>query len=81
MSQIESYQVIVLGGDKGGKTLATELGNRGVKAAFTKRSAEMIGGSCINVGLHSTKATLKGLSTRSLYRSMPCHPPQLLIDE
>src|SRR5438445_9578458 len=36
----ERYEVIVLGGGKGGKTLATELGNKGVKTALIERSAE-----------------------------------------
>ena len=44
----EHYEAIVLGGGKGGKTLATELGNNGVKTALIERSADMIGGSCIN---------------------------------
>lgn len=47
------YEVIVLGGGKGGKTLATELGNKGVKTALIERSADMIGGTCIN--LHSNE--------------------------
>ena len=44
MNPIESYQVVVLGGGKGGKTLAIELGQKGVKTALIERSAEMIGG-------------------------------------
>lgn len=50
-----SYDVIVLGGGKGGKTLATELGNKGVRTALIERSAEMIGGSCINLACIPTK--------------------------
>lgn len=55
MSRVESYQVIVLGGGKGGKTLAIELGQKGIKTALIERSAEMIGGSCINVACIPTK--------------------------
>jgi len=58
MSQIETYQVIVLGGGKGGKTLAIELGQNGVKTALIERSAEMIGGSCINVACIPTKTLI-----------------------
>jgi pyruvate/2-oxoglutarate dehydrogenase complex dihydrolipoamide dehydrogenase (E3) component len=36
----QSYEVIVLGGGKGGKTLAIELGNKGVKTALIEQSAE-----------------------------------------
>lgn len=56
----DRYVVIVIGGGKGGKTLATELGHKGIKTALIERSAEMIGGSCINVACtrrrHSSRA-------------------------
>ena len=52
------YAVIVLGGGKGGKTLATELGSKGVKTALIERSAEMIGGTCINVACIPTKTLI-----------------------
>ena len=58
MSQIETYQVIVLGGGKGGKTLAIELGQNGVKTALIERSAEMIGGSCTNAAYIPTKTLI-----------------------
>jgi pyruvate/2-oxoglutarate dehydrogenase complex dihydrolipoamide dehydrogenase (E3) component len=54
----ERYEVIVLGGGKGGKTLATELGNKGVKTALIEQSAEMIGGTCINVACIPTKTLI-----------------------
>ena len=52
----EEYDVIVIGGGKGGKTLATELGHQGVKTALIERSAEMIGGTCINLACIPTKS-------------------------
>lgn len=52
----ESYEVIVIGGGKGGKTLATDLGNCGVKTALIERDSGMIGGSCINVACIPTKS-------------------------
>ncbi len=55
---MESYQVIIIGGGKGGKTLATELGHNGIKTALIERSAEMIGGSCINVACIPTKTLI-----------------------
>src|SRR5437762_12029555 len=58
MNPPQSYEVIVLGGGKGGKTLATELGNKGVKTALIERSAEMIGGACINVACIPTKTLI-----------------------
>lgn len=54
----ERYDVIVIGGGKGGKTLAIELGQKGVKTALIERSAEMIGGSCINVACIPTKTLI-----------------------
>lgn len=58
MNPPQAYEVIVLGGGKGGKTLAIELGNKGVKTALIERSAEMIGGSCINVACIPTKTLI-----------------------
>ena len=58
MNRPQAYEAIVLGGGKGGKTLATELGNKGVKTALIERSAEMIGGSCINVARIPTKTLI-----------------------
>ena len=54
----ERYEAIVIGGGKGGKTLAIELGQKGVKTALIERSAEMIGGSCINVACIPTKTLI-----------------------
>lgn len=55
INKMESYQVIVIGGGKGGKTLATELGHNGIKTALIERSEKMIGGGCINVACIPTK--------------------------
>ncbi len=52
----ENYDVIVLGGGKGGKTLAMKLGQAGKRVALIERSRNMIGGSCINVACIPTKA-------------------------
>ena len=58
MTSPTTYEVIVIGGGKGGKTLATELGHKGIKTALIERSAEMIGGSCINVACIPTKTLI-----------------------
>jgi len=50
------YDVIVLDGGKGGKTLAQKLGHAGKKVALIEKSRAMIGGSCINVACIPTKA-------------------------
>ena len=53
-----AYEVIVIGGGKGGKTLAIELGNKGIKTALIERSAGMIGGTCINLACIPTKTLI-----------------------
>jgi probable pyridine nucleotide-disulfide oxidoreductase len=55
--RVEEFDVIVLGGGKGGKTLAIELGKAGKKTALIER--KMIGGSCINVACIPTKTMIE----------------------
>jgi len=50
MSETIQYDVIVLGGGKGGKTLAIELGQKGVKTTLIERDAERNGRNIINPG-------------------------------
>ena len=47
------YDTIVLGGGKGGKSLALSLAAKGVSVALIEE--KMIGGSCINVACIPTK--------------------------
>ena len=55
MSDPEPYDAIVIGGGKGGKTLAMYLGRRNDKAALIERDPMMVGGGCINVACIPTK--------------------------
>jgi pyruvate/2-oxoglutarate dehydrogenase complex dihydrolipoamide dehydrogenase (E3) component len=55
MSASILYNAILLGAGKGRKTLATKLGHKGIKTALIERSAEIIGGSCINLACIPTK--------------------------
>lgn len=50
------YDLLVIGFGKAGKTLAVNLANRGKKVALIEQSAEMYGGTCINIGCVPTKA-------------------------
>lgn len=54
----DAYEVIVVGGGKGGKSLAIDLGHKGIRTALIERSPEMIGGSCINVACIPTKTLI-----------------------
>lgn len=53
MATIETFDDIILGGGKGGKSLAMALGPAGHKVALIERG--QIGGSCINVACIPTK--------------------------
>jgi pyruvate/2-oxoglutarate dehydrogenase complex dihydrolipoamide dehydrogenase (E3) component len=52
----ENYDVIILGGGKGGKTLGMKLAHAGKRVVLIEKSRTMIGGSCINVACIPTKA-------------------------
>lgn len=48
--------LVVIGFGKGGKTLAAAMGKQGKRVVMIERSAEMYGGTCINVGCVPTKS-------------------------
>jgi probable pyridine nucleotide-disulfide oxidoreductase len=56
--------ILVLGFGKGGKTLAATMGSRGKRVVLVEQSAQMYGGTCINVGCVPTKALLHRAETR-----------------
>lgn len=55
MNDPESYDAVIIGGGKGGKTLAMYLGRQKYKTALIERDPMMIGGGCINVACIPTK--------------------------
>jgi pyruvate/2-oxoglutarate dehydrogenase complex dihydrolipoamide dehydrogenase (E3) component len=56
--------ILVLGFGKGGKTLAATMGRRGKRVVLVEQSAQMYGGTCINIGCIPTKALLHKAETR-----------------
>ena len=50
-----TYDLIVIGFGKAGKTLAGKLASAGKKVALVERSKAMYGGTCINIGCIPTK--------------------------
>lgn len=63
MADIE-VDVAILGWGKGGKTLAGALGRAGKRVAVVERSAQMHGGSCININCVPTKALVHQAASR-----------------
>ena len=49
------YDIIIIGFGKAGKTLAVKAAGLGKKVALIEKSAQMYGGTCINVGCIPTK--------------------------
>ncbi|MCC0648512.1 FAD-dependent oxidoreductase [Clostridioides sp. ZZV15-6598] len=52
----KTFDTIIIGFGKGGKTLAGDLANRGLKVALVEKSNKMYGGTCINVACIPTKS-------------------------
>jgi pyruvate/2-oxoglutarate dehydrogenase complex dihydrolipoamide dehydrogenase (E3) component len=64
MSNIENYEILIIGGGKAGKTLAADLSRSGHRVALVERG--WIGGTCINVGCIPTKAMVKSAKVADL---------------
>ncbi len=63
MEQLE-VDVLVIGWGKAGKTLAGALGREGRTVAMVERSADMYGGTCINVACVPTKDLVHSAAER-----------------
>lgn len=53
MSEIEAYEVLIVGGGRAGQALAEDLAREGRRVAMIERG--MFGGTCINLGCIPTK--------------------------
>lgn len=75
------FDLLVIGSGKGGKTLATQMANRGQNVALIEK--KWIGGSCINVACIPTKTLVKTakvahtLQNLAHYGIVPKHPARL----
>lgn len=56
--KIDDADLIVIGFGKGGKTLAAAYGRQGRRVVLVERSAQMYGGTCINIGCVPTKSMI-----------------------
>jgi pyruvate/2-oxoglutarate dehydrogenase complex dihydrolipoamide dehydrogenase (E3) component len=54
--ETQQFDALIIGFGKGGKTLATFLGNKGMKVALVEKSKEMYGGACINIACIPSKS-------------------------
>lgn len=62
----EHFEIAVIGGGKGGKTLAAKLASAGRSVVMIEKG--MIGGSCINVACIPTKTMVKSAKVAELAR-------------
>lgn len=63
----QNYDALVIGFGKGGKTLASYLGNKGIDVAVIEQSKAMYGGTCINIACIPSKAL--ALAAEAAYKS------------
>ena len=63
----QEYEAVVIGFGKGGKTLASYLGNKGIDVAVIEQSKAMYGGTCINIACIPSKAL--ALAAEGAYKS------------
>jgi pyruvate/2-oxoglutarate dehydrogenase complex dihydrolipoamide dehydrogenase (E3) component len=71
MTEPERYQLLVVAGGKGGKTLAMEMARAGWRVAMVERVPEMIGGTCINLACIPTKTLIRSAELAELGRDAP----------
>ncbi len=65
----DSYEAIIIGGGKAGKTLAARLGKEGIKTALIERDCGMIGGACVNIACIPTKSFVQSARVASMART------------
>lgn len=58
-----SYDVLVIGFGKAGKTLAAKFATQGKSVAVIEKDPEMYGGTCINIGCIPTKVLIHAVET------------------
>lgn len=68
MTTQEQFDLVVIGGGKGGKTLAMDLAKQGYKSALIERDPKMIGGTCINVACIPTKTLVQSAKVAAMVR-------------
>jgi pyruvate/2-oxoglutarate dehydrogenase complex dihydrolipoamide dehydrogenase (E3) component len=67
-SDPERYQLLVVAGGKGGKTLAMDMARVGWRVAMVERVPDMVGGTCINLACIPTKTLIRSAEVAELAR-------------
>lgn len=68
---MKTYDAIIIGFGKGGKTLAVELAKREWTVAVVERSEKMYGGTCINTGCIPTKTLIHQAKAAAMRPELP----------
>ena len=66
MTDVEDYELLILGGGKAGKTLAMDMARAGRRVAMVERG--LIGGSCINIACIPTKTLVRSAAAAAVLR-------------
>ncbi|WP_202619134.1 dihydrolipoyl dehydrogenase family protein [Ornithinimicrobium cavernae] len=64
MTETLHTEILVIGWGKAGKTLAGALGRDGRSVTLVEQAADMVGGTCINIGCVPTKALVHSAEVR-----------------
>ncbi len=64
-----SYDAIIIGFGKGGKTLAAALASKGRRVALVEKSDKMYGGTCINVGCIPSKSLVHSAAESAMHKT------------
>ena len=63
---VKTYDILVIGFGKAGKTLAAKMSQLGKKVALVEQDSKMYGGTCINIGCIPTMPKHALSQTKSL---------------
>jgi pyruvate/2-oxoglutarate dehydrogenase complex dihydrolipoamide dehydrogenase (E3) component len=64
----ERYELLVVAGGKGGKTLAMDMARAGRRVAMVEQAPELAGGTCINLACIPTKTLIRSAEVAELVR-------------
>ena len=70
-AEVEHYELLVVAGGKGGKTLAMDMARTGRRVAMVEQVPEMVGGTCINRACIPTKTLIRSAEIADLVRRAP----------